>query len=174
MSSATSTLPAPWYRQFWPWFLIALPLLSVVAGLILLGFALDSRDSLVRDDYYKEGMMINQSIRRDQAAAAARLSASIELSADARELLVVLEGELTDWPSALTLELDHPTLAEQDQRFTLAQVAPRHYRTLLERPPHGRFHLSVAPATLDRGDWRLKGEAELPRPVELRAAFKPG
>ena len=106
MSSATSTLPAPWYRQFWPWFLIALPLLSVVAGLILLGFALDSRDSLVRDDYYKEGMMINQSIRRDQAAAAARLSARIELSADARELLVVLEGELTDWPSEFTLQ-DH-------------------------------------------------------------------
>lgn len=174
MSSVTSAPPAPWYRQFWPWFLIALPLLSVVAGLTLLGFALDSRDSLVRDDYYKEGMMINQSIRRDQAAAAARLAAKIELSDDARELRVVVSGELTDWPSALTLELDHPTLAEQDQHFTLVQVAPHHYRTLLDRPPRGRFHLLVAPATPGTGDWRLKGEGELPGPVQLRAAFKPG
>ncbi len=49
----------PWYKQFWPWFLIAVPLITLVMGGVLLKLAISTEDSLVVDDYYKEGKAIN-------------------------------------------------------------------------------------------------------------------
>ena len=37
----------PWYRQFWPWFLVALPLASVVLSFVTLYRALAGMDAVV-------------------------------------------------------------------------------------------------------------------------------
>jgi uncharacterized membrane protein YadS len=34
----------PWYKQFWPWFIIALPLVSVVASFVTLWLAISKPD----------------------------------------------------------------------------------------------------------------------------------
>ena len=39
--------PTPWYRQFWPWFLIALPLTAVIGGLVTIVIAVRTSDTLV-------------------------------------------------------------------------------------------------------------------------------
>ena len=59
----------PWYRQFWPWFLIALPATVVVAGLTTWWIAAHKADSLVVDDYYKEGLAINRQLRKQNITA---------------------------------------------------------------------------------------------------------
>ncbi len=46
MSEATES-PAPWYRQFWPWVLIAIPLSAVIMGAVTLWLALSNPDYLV-------------------------------------------------------------------------------------------------------------------------------
>lgn len=38
---------APWYRQFWPWFLIALPALALLAGSITWSIAARHADAVV-------------------------------------------------------------------------------------------------------------------------------
>ena len=40
----------PWYRQFWPWFIIALPASVVVASFITLWLAISNPDHLVIED----------------------------------------------------------------------------------------------------------------------------
>ncbi len=40
----------PWYRQFWPWFIIALPASAVVASFITLWLAISNPDQLVIED----------------------------------------------------------------------------------------------------------------------------
>ena len=40
----------PWYRQFWPWFIIALPASAVVASFITLWLAISRPDYVVIDD----------------------------------------------------------------------------------------------------------------------------
>lgn len=43
----TRTDTKPWYRQFWPWFLIALPLTSVVASFATLWIAVTNADEVL-------------------------------------------------------------------------------------------------------------------------------
>ena len=40
----------PWYKQFWPWFIIALPASVVVASFFTLWLAISNPDPLVVDD----------------------------------------------------------------------------------------------------------------------------
>lgn len=40
----------PWYKQFWPWFIIALPASVVVASFFTLWLAISNPDPLIVDD----------------------------------------------------------------------------------------------------------------------------
>ena len=45
----------PWYRQFWPWFIIALPVSAVIASFITLWLAVSNPVTLVvNDEEYRE------------------------------------------------------------------------------------------------------------------------
>ena len=58
---------APWYRQPWPWFLIAGPLTVVVACMATTVIAVRSDDGVVAGDYYKRGLLVNQRLPKDGA-----------------------------------------------------------------------------------------------------------
>ena len=79
--SATMNDIEPWYKQFWPWFLMALPASAVIGGIITIVIAMTNPDGLVKDDYYKAGLGINRTLEREQQAATLGLSAAIEWSA---------------------------------------------------------------------------------------------
>ena len=40
----------PWYKQFWPWFIIALPAAAVIASLFTFYLAVSRPDHMVVDD----------------------------------------------------------------------------------------------------------------------------
>lgn len=45
----------PWFRQFWPWFIIALPASAVIASFVSLWLAVSNPDYLVvSDDEYQQ------------------------------------------------------------------------------------------------------------------------
>ena len=46
--SASPSHDRPWYRQFWPWFLIAIPLAGVVTASITATYAFTHPDAEVR------------------------------------------------------------------------------------------------------------------------------
>ena len=52
----------PWYRQFWPWVLISIPATTVVACMVMISLAVMSDDGLVSDNYYREGLAINDKL----------------------------------------------------------------------------------------------------------------
>ncbi|MCF6226220.1 MAG: FixH family protein [Xanthomonadales bacterium] len=43
----------PWYKQFWPWFIMALPMIAVIASISTLVIAIKNPDYLVveKSDY---------------------------------------------------------------------------------------------------------------------------
>ncbi|MBT6039031.1 FixH family protein [Luminiphilus sp.] len=142
----------PWYRQFWPWFLILLPGTAVVASLYTLIIANQYADDLVVDDYYKEGLAINRQLKRQNEARVLELKATF--TSQQRQLDIQLEGPIE--ASQLRLLLSHAMESDQDFAVPVQQIGRGHYRVLLPQVLKGRWHW-----TLDEGvssHWRLDGD----------------
>ncbi len=142
----------PWYREPWPWILMAGPAAVVVAGLVTVWLAVSSADGLVAEDYYTQGLAINRVIEREQAAQRLGLAARLE-PADGR-LRVRLDGALQTPPPAIFVQLAHATRAGHDQRLRLARAADGRYEAALPPLPPGRWRVSIEDP---QARWRLAG-----------------
>jgi len=143
----------PWYREPWPWLLMLGPATAVVAGFVTLWLAIASDDGLVADDYYKQGLTINQTLLRDETAAALGLRGEGTLSPDDSRLRLVLTGRYPAEKS-LRLRILHPTRAGMDQTVVLSQVESGVFESRLPPLMAGRWLL-----TLENPEktWRLSG-----------------
>lgn len=146
--------PEPWYRQFWPWFLIALPGSVVIASLFTLWLAVSRPNPMVVDDYARIARSTELRLERDQAAAALGVTAKIRFIAGADIVEVLLEppGVL---PESLQLRLSHPLVEERDQVVDLVRM-PGGWSGRVA-PPQGRWYLQLYPGD---GTWRLSGELQ--------------
>lgn len=154
----------PWYRQFWPWFIISLPLASVIAGVSTFIIAHRQTLDLVAEDYYQKGKAINQDLGKQEAAQAAGIRASLHIQADG-DWLLTLSGRDLRPNEALRLTLFHATLAIRDRRFLLTADAKGRYRLQPDAPLSGKWHLRLEP--LDER-WRLQQSIRLPLSKPLR------
>lgn len=146
MKTTVSTPIQPWYKQFWPWLIIALPASAVLAGFITLYLAITTPDSLVRDDWYKEGLSINRRMQLDQNTLALGLSGTLTVDALTSEILLNMQSTQPSYihPAQLYLEFSHPTLASHDQRILLKHNQAGHYRGLLAQTLNGKYQLSLS------------------------------
>jgi hypothetical protein len=144
----------PWYRQFWPWFLIALPGTVVVAALSTLVIANRYADDLVVDDYYKTGLAINQELEKQRAAAARGLEAQLRVFE--RHIQLRLAGGSPE--PELRLALSHPLEADRDFTVTLRSSAPGLYLAELPAVVAPRWHWTLSPA--GEAAWRIDGSLE--------------
>lgn len=158
MQTSTPATQKPWYRQFWPWFLISIPLASVFLSSIMLMKALDQPDTLVVDNYYKEGLAINEALGQDQAAHDLGLKAIMQFSNESR-IQVELSANRELAPEFLVLRLLHPTLAEEDQQVALARQPDGSFVGQLAQPISGRRYLDLLDG---QRQWRLKDEVVFP------------
>lgn len=161
-----SVSPKPWYREPWPWILMAGPAIVIVAGVVTAWLAFTTADGLVEDDYYKQGLAVNQRVQRDQEAAARGLSGELLLGDDRRQLRLLLNGDDTaPRADALILRLTHPTRSGQDQNVVLALGPDGYYSGQFKTAIAGRWRVTVE----DRAaKWRLVGEWSLDRGAFLR------
>lgn len=67
MSRSPAIPEPPWYRQFWPWFIIAIPAAAVLGGFLTLWLALTHPETLVVDD--QEYERIRTELRAQGATA---------------------------------------------------------------------------------------------------------
>ena len=150
-TSLPGTDDRPWFRQFWPWFLIALPGSVVIAGFTTLYIANKHSDDLVVDDYYKNGLAINQRLGKDQRATDLGLRATLEITTG--EVRLQLDGPVDN--QELRLTLSHPLEADQDFSMVVGRYAAGGYSAALPHPVAPNWHW-----VLDAGegsDWRLQG-----------------
>lgn len=157
----------PWYKERWPWFLMAGPAIVIVAGFVTAWLAVVSNDGLVTDDYYKQGLAVNQRMQRDHYANSLGLHADVMRSGLNIRLLVAADGAAT-LPDAITLKLAHPTRAGQDQLLVMATEGQGFYSGKLTTDIAGRWLVSIEDPA---GQWRLQGEwhADSGEPLRLTA-----
>lgn len=147
----------PWYRQFWPWFIIALPASAVIASLYTVSLAVRTTDSLVVTS--DDGMDVVASRHRAAERFAARhgIRATLTIDLESGAIGAKLSADTpVEWPKTLQLLFSHPAFADRDQPVTLTAAMPDsdgtpawsgHFVDL----PEGRWYVVLA----DGDTWRL-------------------
>lgn len=153
----TSEDPKPWYRHRWPWLLMVGPAAVLVAGFITMWISFTGADALVVDDYYKQGKAINQDLRRDHAAAALGLSASMRYDAANGVVLGQVRG-LTE-ASSVNVLLVHPTVPEKDVRRTVQPSAAGEFSLPVPLFERANWQVQLEDA---KRTWRLNGSWSWP------------
>ena len=148
----------PWYRQFWPWFLIMLPGSAVVGGFVTLYIAIKTQDSLVLNVEKSIGDSKEQILFAERRAIDLGLEAQIDINLETGLVLARLSSdEPLQSPSSLSLELSHPAFEERDIRVQLATSLPdaagnATWSGHFAKIPDGRWYV-----VLQADDWRLNG-----------------
>ncbi|QFU22802.1 FixH family protein [Shewanella eurypsychrophilus] len=144
-----------WYKQFWPWFLIILPLCAVVASVNLLYLAVVNKDSLVSEDYYKDGKRINMDLKKIKYAK--QLGLQFELLVDENTLTITQHGG-EDYKAGLNVEFFHPTIEERDFTRLVSADGDQVYRIALDGPITGSWEVRLD--GFDR-KWRIQKRLEI-------------
>ncbi|WP_297816513.1 FixH family protein [uncultured Paraglaciecola sp.] len=160
-----SDIQKVWYKQFWPWFLIIVPLTSMVLSFTMMNLAFTGEDSMVIDDYYKEGRAINLKIQKLQQAQNLNISTKTQVFSDYVEVIFI-SGEPENG-EALTLDFFHSTQKFKDFSVTLFRDANGVYRAPLTEDILGKWQLSLHPFN---ENWKIQQVVSLPQtsPFDLK------
>ncbi len=148
----------PWYKEFWPWFIIGMLSFSVVLGLSLLTIAIRNADSLVVDNYYDVGKGINTSLEREQLADQLNIGGTLSLDNDIGQVELIVSGDSR--PQQIVLNLISPTQQARDRRIILQPANNDLYRGLLQEDIEGRRFVEIL-GEEDGAQWRLFEEHTL-------------
>ncbi|WP_144979573.1 FixH family protein [Halomonas sp. C22] len=160
----------PWYKQFWPWFLLALLSSSIVVSITFAVLSIKTADGMVvQEDYYEHGKAINMVLAKQERANELGLSAELRIDPLTSDIVLDLTGD--DRPETLYLTLIFPTQDDRDQEFVLQHVREGRYITQGPDNLRYRWYIQLQPQQTD-ADWRLIGEARFPN--EESVALLPG
>lgn len=111
--NVSETLPRPWYREFWVWFILGILSMGVASGTGVLLIGLNNAPQMVTGDYQPLGKVLVNTHERADRAEALGLSGRLAVRGDA--VLVTLRAHDTDaLPAQLMLRFQHPTDAGRD------------------------------------------------------------
>ena len=147
----------PWYKQFWPWFLIFIPVITLVMSSYLIVLAFSTDDSMVIDDYYKEGKAINQQLTKLQNAKDLQIQSSFEVDEQQIKLKIHANPPLNG--AALTMYFHHATIKRFDFKLLLTQNAQGLYTADLPEPLTGKWAVTLMP--FDEA-WKIQQKLTFP------------
>lgn len=142
----------PWYRQFWPWFIISLPASAVIAGITTVIIAFKYDDALVVDNYYKAGLAINQVLTQQEVARELGVTVMVGYNVDAQELFVQLPENIKLTSNILKVRLVHSTQAEKDKTLLLTQDQQTNFVIRVGEIQDGWWNFILEP---EDGQWQI-------------------
>ncbi len=146
-----------WYKQFWPWFLIALPMAAVTASLYTFYLATSTNNDMVVESYYKKGKAINADLSLIERAEELGIKAKVLPATQGLILSMDLPEAQINQP--LKIVLAHKTLAKNDRSYVVTADASGRYRFGDDLNENGRWFLRISPMD---DSWRLQEELQLP------------
>ena len=140
--SMTQTV-RPWYRQIWPWALMAPPAASVIFWVVIITTMAGPPD-LVVADYAKVGLTYAQDHTRLNAAAQLGVAAAARVDRRSGHVSLRLDG-LSTPPATLELTLVHATNAQHDRTIDLQRNSAGLYHGDVGQPITGARQLRLTP-----------------------------
>jgi len=165
----TDTVKRPWYQEPYVWLIILFPSLAVVGGMITITLAINSYDGLVVDDYYKQGLQINQKLDRDHAAARHGLRAFMTIHVADQVIAIELDKN-ADYklPNNVNVTFYHHTRSGFDTTLTFEKMENNIYRGRLPDLVAGEWTVE-----LSADDWRLMNSVKMPMPMTREFLIEP-
>jgi hypothetical protein len=155
-----ASLVPPWYRQRWPWLLMIMPATAMFGGIFTWWLAANANNSMVVDDYYREGRAINQQLARDDRATQLGLEATLVPGAGAAGAIAVdIAGQLgsVGYPETLNLKLVHATESALDAQVSLRHAGGGRYVANGVLPARGNWIVHLEDP---QRSWRLLGRTD--------------
>lgn len=157
MTEHTGSLP--WYRHFWPWFIIALLASAVTASLYTLYIASQGTDSLVVAGDGGTNVITERNLAAQVVAMDLGLTAELIIDTETGSVRAILtSGSLEKNPPTLDLWMSHPTFADRDEKTVLTTAPPDEngrltWAGVLLDVPVGKRYVVLSKAD----EWRLNG-----------------
>lgn len=159
----------PWYKQFWPWFVFAIPAISIMYSLTAVYIFSQNQVDLVAEDYYKKGKAINLDLSRLRVADALNIESTVTVNGN--DIVVNFDkGDLKSYPN-LRVTFTHRTLANKDFTQMVSADLSGAYRFNSPEVLEGPWFVELEPFD---GDWMLQGRVALPTsdPIALYGQVK--
>jgi hypothetical protein len=153
-TSINSSQITPWYRQRWPWLIMAGPFLVALAASYTFWLAASHPDALVVGDYYRRGQAINIDLRRDRLAAELGLRVNLRFNAALGQLSGNVMGPAASIGKVLHVHLIHATLPAKDLDLDVVPDLQGYFTLALTFLERARWQVVVES---DQGEWRLAG-----------------
>jgi hypothetical protein len=165
----TGIIKRPWYQEPYVWLILLFPSLAVIGGMITITLAINSNDGLVVDDYYKQGLQINQKLDRDRAAGRHGLRAFITFSVSEKVIVIDLDKHADyELPNRLDIRFYHHTRSGFDTMLTFERMENSIYRGALPDLIAGEWTMELA-----ADDWRLINSVRMPMPMTREFLIEP-
>lgn len=141
----------PWYKEPYVWMLIGIPLSSVIVGIFFITTAVQNKDSLVRDNYYKDGLAYNSEVQWDKKAK--ELGVKVDITVSGNDLTLTLLSSRQTAPSTLSVSLGHPTIPEKDRASHVQLKEGKTYLGFVDAMEDGRYYLLLE---CPEQQWRIR------------------
>lgn len=142
-----------WYKNGWVWLIIALPALTVVAGIATVVITSLNQPEMVVDDYYKKGKAINQELTLYQAYNDSGIELEVRLEEQRFEL------KASEKLSGIKVNLVHSTQGKRDLNFVMTPNGVGTYTKSLETALTGKWTIFVEPMD---GAWKVQQKLAFP------------
>ncbi|MDX1625177.1 MAG: FixH family protein [Wenzhouxiangellaceae bacterium] len=132
----------PWYRQFWPWFLLAVLAWGIVSASITLAVAVGNPPQMMKGDYARLGkVLVDTHVRADRAESLGLAGHLTGVDGRLRLELAARDASAVD--DSLLLLVQHPVDAARDRQLLLRRVGATTWLAETEDlPPRGRVVVS--------------------------------
>ena len=154
-----------WYKQFWPWLLISIPLFSMLkAGHTVYIMNKQSPD-LVVDDYYAEGKAINMNLAKYREAASRNLAGGVIIAGNKVIVNMQVNPLLGD---QLLLNFTHNIFADKDFKVVAERSGESMFVAELPAVLDGKWNLVVSD---QQEQWKLRASFVLPLTDEIKLSY---
>jgi hypothetical protein len=143
-----------WYKEPWMLLVMGVPIAAILWGVVIVTLAVNGKDSLVSDSYYKDGMAYTEN--REFRNKAKRLQLTATVTYNEGEIRSSIAGYLDENPSFLRLQIIHPTLETEDETVLLQKIADGSYLGLADKNHLGKRKMWLQSP---EQEWMIKDEA---------------
>lgn len=153
MKTALNKPARPWYREFWAWFVLAIPALGVASGVAMIVISLHNAPQEITGDHQRLGKTTVATGSMSGAAQALGLGG--QLTVDRHRVELLLKADRPEaLPSSLLLRFDHPVDARFDTSVMLERRDTSHWVADLSEQPPARARVIL---TDPMREWGLAG-----------------